>query len=486
MRVNFAIEDIILIVLYFVSVLYIGFRAKKSDNNDAVEEYLLAGRSLTLPMFVATLVSTWYGGILGVGEFTYKHGLAVWFVFGLPYYVFGAIFAFVLAGKVRRSKLFTIPDRLAQVYDKRTSFLGTILTLILVTPAPYFLMLGVLFQIIFGVDLKLSIVISTLLSVSYLFAGGFRADVYTDIFEFFLMFVGFSLIIPFAIVKYGGINFIVSNVPREVLTLTGGNSIQYIIAWFLIAVWTLVDPGFYQRCYAARDERTAKYGILISILFWMIFDFMTMTAGLYSRAILPGLEQPLMAYPLLAEVVLPKVAKGLFYIGMLATIMSTLNTLVFISAVTIGNDIIWKLKKTHNEVNKINFYTRIGLIITSVLSILLAIYFPSVVDLWYIIGTLTIPGLLIPVITSYFESLTPSPRHAFLIMVSGFTCSFVSFVIGQVFKTPSGEPIYPLGLEPMFPGLIVSFLVYVLGKLRDKNLFFRPENVIFTNKKLKI
>ncbi|CUU06508.1 hypothetical protein JGI2_01403, partial [Candidatus Kryptobacter tengchongensis] len=62
MRVNFAIEDIILIVLYFVSVLYIGFRAKKSDNNDAVEEYLLAGRSLTLPMFVATLVSTWYGG----------------------------------------------------------------------------------------------------------------------------------------------------------------------------------------------------------------------------------------------------------------------------------------------------------------------------------------------------------------------------------------------------------------------------------------
>ncbi|WP_072263836.1 sodium:solute symporter family protein, partial [Candidatus Kryptobacter tengchongensis] len=338
------------------------------------------------------------------GEFTYKHGLAVWFVFGLPYYVFGAIFAFVLAGKVRRSKLFTIPDRLAQVYDRRTSFLGTILTLILVTPAPYFLMLGVLFQIIFGVDLKLSIVISTLLSVSYLFAGGFRADVYTDIFEFFLMFVGFSLIIPFAIVKYGGINFIVSNVPREVLTLTGGNSIQYIIAWFLIAVWTLVDPGFYQRCYAARDERTAKYGILISILFWMIFDFMTMTAGLYSRAILPGLEQPLMAYPLLAEVVLPKVAKGLFYIGMLATIMSTLNTLVFISAVTIGNDIIWKLKKTHNEVNKINFYTRIGLIITSVLSILLAIYFPSVVDLWYIIGTLTIPGILIPVITSYFES----------------------------------------------------------------------------------
>ncbi|MEN3039179.1 MAG: sodium:solute symporter family protein, partial [Candidatus Kryptonium sp.] len=327
-------------------------------------------------------------------------------------------------------------------------------------------------QIIFGLDLKLSIVISTIISVSYLFAGGFKSDVYTDIFEFFLMFVGFGLIIPFAFTKYGGIDFIVSNVPKEILTLTGGNSIQYIIAWFLIAVWTLVDPGFYQRCYAAKDEKTAKYGILVSILFWMIFDFMTMTAGLYSRAILPNLEHPVMAYPLLAEAVLPKIAKGLFYIGLLATIMSTLNTLVFISAVTIGNDIIWKLKKKHNEESKINFYTRIGLVITSVTSILLAIYFPSVVDLWYIIGTLTIPGLLIPVITSYFERLTPTPKHAFLIMVSGFAFSFVSFVVGQVSKTPLGEPSYPLGLEPMFPGLIVSILIYVIGKLfRGKFVF---------------
>lgn len=469
MRVNLAIEDVVLIVLYFLTVLYVGFSAKKKgDVTNSVEEYLLAGRSLTLPMFVATLVSTWYGGILGVGEFTYKHGLSVWLVFGLPYYIFGAIFAFMLAGKVRKSNLFTIPERLAQIYDKKTSFFGTILTLILVTPAPYFLMLGVLLQIIFGLDFKLSIVISTVISISYLFVGGFRADVYTDILEFFLMFLGFSLIIPFAGLKYGWVDFIVANVPPEILTLTGGNSIQYIVAWFLIAVWTLVDPGFYQRCYAAKNEKVAKYGILISILFWMIFDFMTMTAGLYSRAILPELEQPLMAYPMLAEVVLPKVAKGLFYIGMLATIMSTLNTLVFISATIIGNDIIWRIKKKHNQANQINLYTRIGLVITSVVSILLAIYFPSVVDLWYIIGTLTIPGLLIPVVTSYFEGLAPSPKYAFLIMVFGFASSFASFVIGQIFKSSDGTPVYPLGLEPMFPGLMVSILVYAVGKVLER------------------
>jgi solute:Na+ symporter, SSS family len=469
MRVNLSIEDTVLILLYFFGVLFIGFKAKRKGN-DAVEEYLLAGRSITLPVFVATLVSTWYGGILGVGEFSYKYGISVWLVFGLPYYIFGALFAFLLAGKVRNSKLFTIPDRLAQIYDKRVSTFGTILTLILVTPAPYFLMLGVLFQLIFGTDLKTSIIISTLISISYLFAGGFRSDVYTDVFEFFLMFIGFSLIIPFANTKYGGIDFIISNVPPEILSLTGGNSIQYIIAWFLIAIWTLVDPGFYQRCYAAKDEKTAKYGILISILFWFIFDFMTMTAGLYARAILPGLEQPIMAYPMLAEVLLPKIAKGLFYIGMLATIMSTLNTLTFISAVTIGNDIIWRFTKEHSNPDKINFYTRVGLVITSITSILLAIYFPSVVDLWYIIGTITIPGLLIPVVTSYYPKLTPSPRNAFLVMLSGFSFSLLSFTLGRIFKGADGTPSYPFGLEPMFPGLIASLLVYFVGKLRNLNL----------------
>ena len=469
MRVNLSIEDMALILLYFLGVLFIGFKAKRKGN-DAVEEYLLAGRSITLPMLVATLVSTWYGGILGVGEFSYKYGISVWLVFGLPYYIFGALFAFLLAGKVRNSKLFTIPDRLAQVYDKRVSTFGTILTLILVTPAPYFLMLGVLFQLIFGTDLKMSIVISTLISVSYLFVGGFRSDVYTDIFEFFLMFIGFGLIIPFASIRYGGFDFIISKVPPEILSLTGGHSIQYIIAWFLIAIWTLVDPGFYQRCYAAKDEKTAKYGILISVLFWFIFDFMTMTAGLYARAIIPNLENPVMAYPMLAEVLLPKIAKGLFYIGMLATIMSTLNTLTFISAVTIGNDIIWKIIKQRATPERINLYTRIGLLITLITSILLAIYFPSVVDLWYIIGTITIPGLLIPVITSYYPKLTPTPKNAFLIMISGFTFSFLSFIIGHAFKQSHGTLSYPLGLEPMFPGLIVAFLIYFVGMIKRRKI----------------
>ncbi|MEJ2051569.1 MAG: hypothetical protein P8Y60_17340, partial [Calditrichota bacterium] len=78
--------EIIPILLYLALLLFIGFR-KRSNLSDE-EDFILGGRRLTLPAFVATLVTTWYGGILGIGEFTYRYGFSNWVVFGLPYYIF--------------------------------------------------------------------------------------------------------------------------------------------------------------------------------------------------------------------------------------------------------------------------------------------------------------------------------------------------------------------------------------------------------------
>ena len=49
---------------------------KKRENKPAKAlDYLLMGRKLTLPLFVATLVATWYGGIFGVNEITFNYGI---------------------------------------------------------------------------------------------------------------------------------------------------------------------------------------------------------------------------------------------------------------------------------------------------------------------------------------------------------------------------------------------------------------------------
>ncbi len=180
-----------------------------------------------------------------------------------------------------------------------------------------------------------------------------------------MMFLGFALVLPFAYHQLGGWDYIVSHVPPLHLTWHGGNSWQYITVWFFIALWTLVDPAFHQRCYAAKDGATAQRGILISILFWFVFDFMTTMAGLYARAALPDLSNAAFSYPMLAELTLPPVAKGLFYIGMLATIMSSLSSLMFISAATIGKDIVGRLSASSMPARQevlVQRWTKIGLV----------------------------------------------------------------------------------------------------------------------------
>ena len=461
MRVFLSVPDQIIIVLYFAAVLVVGFLTAKRQRQETIE-YLLAGRSLTTPVFVMTLVSTWYGGILGVGEFSYRYGISNWVVQGAPYYVFAVIFAFLLAGKIRATDFATIPDKLDASYGRPTAVLGAMLTFLLMTPAPYILMIAVLIELVTGWSFILCIVIGTLAATVYLYAGGFRSDVNTDILEFFLMFIGFAVILPFAYAKFGGLEFIREHVPPLHLTWNGGNSLQFVFIWFFIALWTLVDPSFHQRCYAAKSPDVAKKGILWSVIFWFIFDAMTATAGLYARAVIPDLQQPVMAYPALAEIVLPPIAKGLFYVGMLATIMSTLNTLMFVSATTLGRDIVWRWRnKRGSDVG----WTKTGLIVTGALSIVLALGIPSVIKLWYAIGTVIIPGLLVPLVTSYFPKLIVKPRFAFAAMAAGWLVSLGWLMAGWSQQLGASE-YYPFGIEPMYPGLLASIGMWAMGMRR--------------------
>jgi SSS family solute:Na+ symporter len=294
-----------------------------------------------------------------------------------------------------------------------------------------------------------------------LFVAGFRADVHTDILEFGVMFLGFGVLLPFAVTRLGGWEFLTSGLPPLHRTWHGGNPPQYIAVWFLIALWTLVDPAFHQRCYAAGSPMIARRGILFSIPCWFLFDVMTVTAGLYARAALPSLERPVMAYPALAEFVLPPVAKGVFIAGMFATVMSTLNSLAFIAGTSLGRDILWRRKGSPAGRTEVHL-TRLGLAAASGLAVVLAMLIPSVIDLWYVIGTAIIPGLLVPLVTSYFDRWKVPPRFAMATMVAGWGTATLWLVFGGL--TRAGEPGYAaFGIEPMFPGLAASLAVWGAG-----------------------
>ena len=455
--------DYTLIVLYLAALLVMGLRFRLKRDTKVVD-LIVGGRRLTLPAFVASLVSTWYGGILGVGEYSYLYGLSNWLVFGLPYYLAAFLFALFLAKKARESEVLTIPDRLEQAYGKPTAAAGSIIIYLMTVPAAYVLMLGVLCEYLFGWPFWVGVTVGTLFSVVYVFLGGFNSVVRTDILQFGLMFIGFAVLLIVLVTRFGGPSFIINAVPDTLLTWHGGNSGTYIASWYVIALATLIEPAFYQRCYAAKSAGTARAGIFVSIGFWMIFDFMTTTCGLYARAIFPNLADPVASYPALALEVLPVGLLGLFALSLLATVMSTVDSYSFLAASTFGRDIVQRLG--HIKDSQVTRYTRIGLVLSVGLAVLLALAFRSVVDIWHVFGSIGTPALLVPVFFSFVGKRRLSPSLALTSIVASGAIATGWYL--SKFVTPDGDFFF--GLQPIFPGLTVSLVIYLTSYLTDSTI----------------
>jgi len=459
--VSFTSIDFLIIASFFSIVLLLGFLPGKKET-DSAEGFLLSNRKVGLFLFILTHVATWYGGILGVGEFTYRYGILSWFTQGLPYYIFAIIFAIFFAQKIRNASLFTIPDKLEEKYGRRIGLISAGLIFILVSPAPYLLMLGSLISLIFDISLIWGLIIGLFFSVIYLFKGGYKSDLMTDAFEFFVMFIGFIVILVFSYLDLGGKEYLAENLPAEHLSLTGGASPTFIIVWFLIALWTFTDPGFHQRCYAAKSGKIAKWGIIISIVFWALFDFLTTSTGLYAKAAIPYMNNPVLTFPILAEKILAPGFKGLFYAGLFATILSTLNSFLFISATTFGRDFVFKLKRK-SQPNEIKRFTQIGLLISSIISFILAYYFKSVIDLWYVIGSICIPGIILLVLGAYYEKFMVSKNIAFVELLAALISSVFWMIIRPQFLN---APVLS-EIEPMIVGLAAAVIIHIIGLMMD-------------------
>ncbi|MBI3547891.1 MAG: sodium:solute symporter family protein [Elusimicrobia bacterium] len=439
--------DAAFLAAYAAAIAFIGLRAAKARRPGG-EDYILAGRALTAPTFVASLVTGFYGGVLGIGEFTYRYGISNWITQALPYYVFALLYAVFLAGRIRARPGLTIPDHLDSVYGRRVAVLAAVLVFVLASPADEVLMLGLLAHWTLGWPLALSVVGVMAVSVCFLFRGGLRAEVSTGRLELLFMFGGFALIVPFAWIAVKGASGLAASLPAAHLDWTGGAPPSRVLAWFFIALWTFVDPTFHQRVCAAKDARTARIGIAVSVCFWFVFDCMTTTAGLCARSLLPDLQEPLAAFPSLAERLLPPALRGLFLAGVASSTIAALGSTSFLSAVSLGKDGIGRLLDASEEDRE--SWVRIALGATCVLAVALALALPSVVKLWYLVGSVVIPGLLVVLISSYFETLHVSPRAAFLSSLAGVTASAAAWALGSE--------------TPFYPGLAASLTVWAAGK----------------------
>lgn len=386
------------LVLTFLSVLY-GQMLKKNreSNSDEIRfvELLIMGRQLTLPMFVATLVATWYGGIFGVTKIAFEEGIFNFITQGFFWYIAYIIFALFITQKVAKYKAVTLPDLVEKMFGPKSGKLSAVFNFFNVLPIAYVISLGLLIQALFGLSFLLSMIIGVTVVVLYTLYGGFRAVVFSDIIQFFVMCLGVFLVLLFSYKLFGGLSFLKANLPESHFALTGKVGIATTLVWGFIALSTLVDPNFYQRVFAAKDTKTAKKGILISTVIWILFDICTTAGAMYARAVIPNAAAD-KAYLIYALQILPNGIRGLVLAGILATILSTLDSYLFIAGTTVSHDMMPKRLR-----GKVSLY-HLGIFLVGVLAVVMGLVFEgNIKDVWKTLGSYSASCLLLPVVYGY-------------------------------------------------------------------------------------
>ena len=280
--------------------------------------------------------------------------------------------------------------------------------------------------------------------------GGLRSVVFSDLVQFFVMCSAVGLVVVFSVGHFGGLGFLKANLPPAHFTLTGGEGWLSMFIWGFIAFSTLIDPSFYQRCFAARSPEVVKKGILISTCIWFLFDFCTTAGSLYARAVLPQAE-PGQAYFFYAIQLLPAGLRGLFAAGILSIILSTLNSFLFIAANTLSFDLL----RTHFK--NVVLSNRIAIFVVGAFSIIMALFFRgSFKEIWLVLGSYFSACLLVPILMGYADPGRISDR----LFVISTTVSAAAMTVWHWL------PINGLTqmLDPFYVGIVVSLGLLLVGR----------------------
>jgi SSS family solute:Na+ symporter len=388
---------VLLITLF--SVLY-GQHMKKTKDRSTEDklgflELLLMGRQLTLPLFVATLVATWYGGIFGVTKIAFEQGIFNFVTQGFFWYISYILFAFFIVQRVAKYKAITLPDLIEKMFGPKSGKLSAVFNFFNVLPIAYVISLGLLIQALFGISFLQGMIIGVTIVILYTLYGGFRAIVFSDLIQFFVMCLGVFLVLLFSYKLFGGISFLKANLPASHFTLTGGEGIATTLVWGFIALSTLVDPNFYQRVFAAKSTKVAKRGILISTIIWVLFDICTTSGAMYARAVIPEAASD-KAYLIYALQILPSGIRGLVLAGILATILSTLDSYLFIAGNTVSFDMM--PKKYRGKI----YLHKLGIVAVGIIAVIMGVMFEgNIKDVWKTLGSYFASCLLLPVLYGY-------------------------------------------------------------------------------------
>ncbi len=473
--------DYAIVALYLVAMVALG--AVIAGRIKQFKEYFLAGGALTTPLLVCTLVSSYYDldVTFGTSETAFYYGLAAWFWYSFPYYFFIAVAALVVARRLRRHAFTTLPDLLEHHYGKTARVIGA--SACFVYSAPIVAMAGMMTLIQWlGLPLYWAMGVAITVCAVYTILGGLWADAISDTVQFVLMCVSLAIVMPLAVQWVGGFEglektLVNSEDAAQHLTTGGGVSYWMLIAWATTGLTVLVEPAFYQRVFAAQDQRTITRALLIGILLWAAYDWGVVLIGLVAKAAVAmpdnGLPADLPGSQALLVVcaeLLPIGLRGLFIGGILAAAMSTIDSYSLLASGNIVYDVYRPLLDPKASDRRLILLTRIGVFAVMLSAAVGSLAFARLRDAWQFMASVLTSVVLVPVMAALFAR--PKRAAGVWAAIAGAIGLVVFYtILITVGEYDAGEETYVLRLgtveiwqdcAALFT-IPVSFAGYLLG-----------------------
>ena len=304
---NLGTIDLVIVGLYFVMVLGIGFYLKNFTKTG--EDFFMAGRDMSAWVAGLSFVAANLGALelMGWAGSAYQYGIlaAHWYWIGaIPAMLFLAI---VMMPFYYISKTHSVPGYLKLRFGEPSRLLSAVsfgFMTVLMSGINMFSMAKVM-QIVLGWDLNFSIWVSSLTVAGYVFFGGLLSAIFNEVLQFFLIWLGALVITILGLYETGGWSGVVSRIHERWpgkdythmwSTTAGFTDNPMGIHWtgivlglgFVIAFgyWT-TDFLVVQRVLSARDLRSAKMAPIIGAAFKMAVPLIVILPGLLGLAVLP-------------------------------------------------------------------------------------------------------------------------------------------------------------------------------------------------------
>jgi len=434
--------DFAVLGVYLLGMLGVGYYIKLKI--PSFEEFLIAGRSMTTPILVCTLASTYYGldVLFGTSEMAFNNGVVAFFGYSqlsLAIYVFAA---FALSHRLRDAKFTSLPEILERHYGPAAGIVGGFASLFYSLPALALFGLGRMCEVVFGFDAHLGALLLGGIALLYTLWGGLWAVAITDTVQFILMCVTLAIAMPLLMANIGGFEAVAAAVPAGHFTIFGDMPIWLMLAYTATGISILVDPGFYQRVFAAKSARQARNAMLLSMLIWFAYDWLVVAGGMLAAA---GVESGVLPAglhsndALLTAVMyaLPAGLAGLFLAGVLATAMSTIDSYSLVAGANLSYDLYRPLSKKRVSDRELVRMTKLGIVLAWTFGYMLAFTFDKLMALWVFQATALTSTVLVPIFVCLFWKGKKTPTACLLSYGLGLLGVVVFYTTVKYFGDPN-------------------------------------------------